>query len=382
MNKRFQMIKEWCQRLKSKISTAARKKDNLMIFAAVFAAIAVMLGVTAAFMLKPAKYEDGDAEPDPVVHDSTLRHPLTGEVLEEELATLPLVYAVMVENSADAWPLSGVEDAFLVIEAPVEGNIPRFEVFFSGEHDEDVIGARAVDKIGPVRSARPYYLDWADEFNAIYAHVGGSPEALEVIRERDREGFYNLDEFFQSEYFWRDVPRRVAPHNVYTSTDDLWESSIELKYNLPAYDSWLFKNDAPIGIDPLSLVINWGEGNLYDVEWVYDPGTNAYTRKQDGSLEKTQDGDTIVANNVIVMASDITVIDSVGRRRIRTLGSGDALVVQDGKIILGTWKKPTVDDRLRFYDAEGNEIKMNAGKTWIEVVPSLDRAETVKELQQ
>lgn len=379
MNKRFESLKTWFTKLRTSFLSEARKKDNVIVFGAVFAALAVMLGVTAAFMLKPAKYEDEDIIVDEpvVVGDEAIRHPLTGEILEEELEQLPQVYAVMVENAADAWPLSGVEDAFLVIEAPVEGNIPRFEAFYFSDLDE----SRVVDKIGPVRSARPYYLDWASEFKAIYAHVGGSPEALEMISVRHREDFYDLNEFSQGEYYWRDTLRRAAPHNVYTSTDNLWEAVQELKPNDPDYDSWLFKADAPIGVDPLSLVINWGEGTLYDVEWLYDPGTNAYTRLQDGVIEKTQDGNTIVANNVVVMATDIVVIDSVGRRRLDSIGEGDALIVQDGKIILGRWKKFSADDRLRFYDAQDQEVRMNAGKTWIEVVPSLDRTETVTRLQ-
>lgn len=371
-------MKDFFKDAKKFLLVESRKKDNLLIVIAVFAAIAVMLAVTAAFMLKPAKYQNVN-KPDAVVpSDTTLRHPLTGAVLESALPSLPPVYGVMIENSADAWPLSGLEDAFLVIEAPVEGNIPRFITFFNGELDESLIAdANAVAKIGPVRSARPYYLDWSAEFNGLYAHVGGSPEALEIIGQRD---MFDLNEFFQGEYFWRDVPRRQAPHNTYTSTDRLYEASLELNTPTPEYDSWLFKSDAPIGVSPLSLTINWGEGSLYDVEWLYDPASNDYSRLQDGTAFKSQDGDQIIANNVVVMASDITVVDGEGRRHIRTLGEGDALVVQDGKIILGKWKKPSIEERLRFYDASGKEIRMNAGKTWIEVVPSIDKAATTTDL--
>lgn len=363
---------------KTYLLTESRKKENILIIVAVFAALAVMLAVTAAFMLKPAKYVPDESGGDDVAVDSTIRHPLTGDMLETQLTNLPQVFAVMIENSADAWPLSGLEDAFLVIEAPVEGNIPRFITFFSGEQAADT-QVTPVVKIGPVRSARPYYLDWSAEFDSIYAHVGGSPEALDIIGQRD---MFDLNEFFQGEYFWRDVPRRQAPHNAYTSTDRLAEAALELKTPTPTYDSWLFKDDAPIGTEsPLSLAIDWGEGSLYDVAWKYDPASNDYTRIQDGSVFKTQTGASIVANNVAVLASDITVVDGVGRRHIRTLGTGDALVVQDGTLILGTWKKDSVEDRLRFYDATGKEIRMNAGKTWIEVVPSLDRATTKTDLQ-
>jgi hypothetical protein len=373
MNKQLEAVRAWLLELKRTILVESKKKDNLVIFLAVFSALIVMLAVTAALLLKPASY-DGEALGDDgaVEIDVTqeLRHPLTGAVLDAPLESRPQVFGVMVENSADAWPLSGIEDAYLVIEAPVEGGIPRFITFFATDME--------VAKIGPVRSARPYYLDWNDELGGLYAHVGGSPEGLDLIRQF---GTADLNEFFQGEYFWRDTARRAAPHNVYTSTELLTESLEEFDLEVPDYDSWLFKVDAPLDVDALSLTVDWGSGDLYDVKWAYEPESNRYLRMQGVDVVNSQDGDPVLANNVIVMAADITVVDSVTRRHIQTTGEGDALVVQDGRIILGRWKKSTRTDRLRFYDAAGQEIKMNAGKTWIEVVPSLDRAATVKDLQ-
>ncbi len=369
MNKRLQVLKAWILNTRVACMAAARRRDNLILFGSVFAALTVMLAVTTVFLLKPARYSEVDLAKNQVsVADDSLRHPLTGEVLTTTLERFPLVYGVMVENSADAWPLSGVEDAFLVIEAPVEGNIPRFEAFYSSD--------KYVDKIGPVRSARAYYLDWASEFNAIYAHVGGSPEALDIVSERDRVNVYDLNEFFQGEYFWRDVVRRAAPHNVYTATDRLWESSIELKTNLPEPETWLFKHDAPTTTAPLSLNIDWSASNLYDLVWTYDLDSNTYVRHQNYELVKSTDGDLIHTNNLVVLATDIGVVDSLGRLQIRTLGEGDALLMQDGKLVLCKWKKPSLEARLRFYDLSGQELHMNAGQTWIEIVPSLDRAET------
>ncbi len=347
-----------------------KKRDRLVVGVAVLVALATILAVTVILLLLPARYdsESLDKETDLLTTDKSLRHPLTGAVLGAELATLPQVYAVMIENSADAWPLSGIEEAFLVIEAPVEGNIPRFIVFFA----DDMV----VAKIGPVRSARPYYLDWNDELSGLYAHVGGSPEALDLIQEF---GTFDLNEFFQGEYFWRDTARRAAPHNVYTSTELLAEALKELEPEAPSYEPWLFKIDAPLDVDPLSLIIDWGQGDVYEVKWSYEPESNRYWRHQGNAVVNTAFGDAVHANNVIVMAADITVVDSVGRRHIETVGEGDALLVQDGKIILGRWQKPTRTDRLRFYDSEGGELRMNAGKTWIEVVTALNQVTTVVE---
>jgi hypothetical protein len=307
------------------------------------------------------------AERNPVSSDNDVpletavnRDPLTGLKLAAPLEHLPQVFAVMVENSYEAWPLSGLDQAFLVIEAPVEGNIPRFVTFF--EEGEDV------KKIGPVRSARPYYLDWADEFAALYAHVGGSPEALDLISTNKTTK--DLNEFSQGEYFWRDNVARFAPHNAYTSTDLLTDALTEVGRSTREYTSWLFAEATPSG-EEISPTIDWESGSTYDVTWRYDKATNTYQRLQGTSPVKTSAGTSILANNVVVLETDITVVDALGRRHARTTGEGKAMLYNNGTKVVATWKKPTRTDRLRFYDATGNEVTFVPGKTWIEVIPDI-----------
>ncbi|MBU1126450.1 MAG: DUF3048 domain-containing protein [Patescibacteria group bacterium] len=299
------------------------------------------------------------------ITDELPRHPLTGVAIDEEYKTLPQVFGIMVENSADAWPLSGIDDAFLVIEAPVEANIPRFIVFFS---DED-----ATAKVGPVRSARSYYLDWNDEFDAVYAHVGGSPEALELIR--DKFETIDFNQFWHGEYFYRSTAR-YAPHNVYTTIENLTSALEELDLKKPEYGTWLFKNDEPVENNGKSLSVNFADGTTYDLDWRYNQKTNDYTRYQGTSIMRLDYGDTVEVNNVAVIATDIKIIDNEGRKSIVTVGEGDALLAQDGKVIVCRWRKEERTERLRFFDIDGEEIKMNAGKTWIEVVSSLSQVTT------
>jgi hypothetical protein len=305
----------------------------------------------------------------PIVSDSVIRHPLTGVLLSEEKSVLPYVFGVMIENAADAWPLSGVNDAFLVIEAPVEGSIPRFLAFYSDDQITD-------DPIGPVRSSRPYYLDWVEEFDAVYVHVGGAPAALEAIKQR---GIVDLDQFFQSEYFYRNTTTRYAPHNVYITHDALSRSLDEMNarydHEVPDYASWSFA-ESSVSSDalPLSIHIAWSNASLYDIEWKYSPSTNEYMR--------TQGGVTYAANNVIAVVTDIATIpgDDKGRKTVRTIGEGVMHLFHNGEEIIGTWKKPIAQDRLRFYDEDGDEIAMNPGKTWIEILSSRDRFTVEKEM--
>ena len=331
---------------------------NLFILAG---GIFVLTGVVSALMTIPGSlfYDRGPQERIvPSAIAAVPRHPLTGEVISAPLSVLPQVFGMMIENAADAWPLSGVDDAFLVIEAPVEGNIPRFIAFYSDDQD--------VSRIGPVRSARLYYLDWNAEFQGIYGHVGGSPEALEDILEN---GTLDLNQFFQSEYYYRDELTRYAPHNVYTSTNILKESIAEIreKYDVdvPSYESWTFTDGVSQSSTVATTHIEWGSG--YDVDWTYDPSTNTYHRSQGGN--------TYTANNVVVIATDIGTIpgDDKGRRTVRTIGEGPMMLLQNGtrNSVPWTWKKTSASSRMRFYDETGKEVPMNAGKTWIEVIDDL-----------
>ncbi|OGL94907.1 hypothetical protein A2348_05470 [Candidatus Uhrbacteria bacterium RIFOXYB12_FULL_58_10] len=296
------------------------------------------------------------------VESPVFRHPLSGLQVSEDLSILPRVYAVMIDNSVDAWPPSGVDRAFLVIEAPVEASIPRFEAFFSADTD--------VEKIGPVRSARPYFIDWANEFDALYAHVGGSNAALDLIAST---GTFDLNEFYNGVFFWRSSDR-YAPHNTYTSTALLAAAvaKAEERGRAPEtlYGTWKFIDDEKSEDGEKKGVTVQYNSALYSVHWEYDAETNAYLRSQGGREAKTADGTRLTANNIVVMVTDVAVLDSVGRRSVRTTGEGKAWLLQDGKTIEITWKKPSVSERLAFYDADGNQVAMGAGNTWIEVIPS------------
>lgn len=363
-------MKRLIKKIKKLMKDYGPSKRRLSSFKEVWIAIfgaTVVLGVVALAVFstinKVAPEEDVKGETEEV--QGELRHPLTGEVLEEVLETLPQVFGVMVENSADAWPLAGIDEAFLVIEAPVEGTIPRFITFF---HEES-----GVAKIGPVRSARPYYLDWNDELDAVYAHIGGSPEALDMIKY-DYDTI-DLNQFWQSEYFYRQTTGRYAPHNVFTTSGRLKSALNELELDEPNYEAWKFKDDYPIENpeDARSIRVDFAGGTTYDVEWRYDGETNQYIRYQGRTPMRMENGFGVTANNVIVIATDIRSIDSVDRKKIVTVGEGDGLVIQDGISITVRWRKEERTTRLRFFTKDGEEVKMNAGKTWIEIVSTMSQ---------
>ncbi|MGB9680810.1 MAG: DUF3048 domain-containing protein, partial [Minisyncoccia bacterium] len=123
--------------------------------------------------------------------------------------------AVSIENHPESRPQSGLDKASLIFESPTEGGITRFLAFFV-END--------VQKLGPVRSARTYFLDWLSEFDGIFAHCGGNADALALIPSYNIK---DLDEFNFPKIYWRTYDR-YPPHNLYTKTDNLWQKAEEL----------------------------------------------------------------------------------------------------------------------------------------------------------
>ena len=278
----------------------------------------------------------------------------------------PPLVGVMVENSSDAWPLAGLSSASVVYEAPAEGDIPRFLAIYPA--------ASAVLKVGPVRSARPYYVDWIREYGrALYLHVGGSPHALEMLSSGKEVLDWN--QFFHGASFWRSTDRG-APHNVYTSSQ-LWQKAL-----------------ADVGISARQTWTGWTFGEIpscqsacashvtvsflpptYTVHWRYASSTNDYTRFQGKKRQLDDDTKGILANTVIIQRVTAKVIDDIGRKEVQTYGQGEALIFQSGDMITGTWKKDGQTGRTRWLDANGLDIPLQAGHIWVEVVPQYGQVE-------
>lgn len=268
--------------------------------------------------------------------------------------------AVMIENLVASRPPSGLSKANLVYEALVEGGITRFMAIYAGHE--------TIAEIGPVRSARPYYVDWVLEYNAMYAHAGGSPEALGNI------GKYNvldLSQFRNAPNYWRDSTR-PEPHNLYTSSNRLFFGLRDKKItSTPDYTKWLFKDDAQTADRPTitkTIAIDFSSSS-YKVEYTYDATRNDYARNLAGQPHLDKDGSAIRAKNVVIQKMKTTLADEQ-RLAMTTIGQGEAIIFRDGVAVSGRWEKKDRNSRTLFYDDSGKEIAFDAGTTWIEVVPT------------
>jgi len=288
--------------------------------------------------------------------------PLSGLLTEPERAQrTPL--AVVIENHPEARPQSGLNKASLVYETFAEGGITRFLAVFQ---EEDVAD------IGPVRSARVYFVEWANSHKAFFAHVGGNSDALDLIQKFK---VYDINQFYFGNYFWRDA-KRYAPHNVYTTTDKLRAAGQSKSYPVTnaKNQSLIFKKQASEAERPVDFSLKINFNTSFAVTWSYSQKDNNFKRSMLGAKQVDKNtGEQVVAKNILIGFSDFSNGKSrTGEQKvnIRTTGSGSAIMYIDGVKSSGTWKRPSQDSLIRFYDTSGSEVKLNPGTTWIEFVPT------------
>lgn len=291
------------------------------------------------------------AAPQPTTEPSRL----TGVEVSPELNKRP-VTGVMIENSPDARPQSGLKDAGIVYEAIAEGGITRFLALFQEAQP---------NYIGPIRSVRPYYLDFLMPFDAAIAHVGGAPQALQDIKTL---GVKDLDQFYNSGAYYR-VSTRYAPHNMYSEMGKLDALNASKGFNSSTFTSFLRKKDKPSATpNAKSIDINIS-GYLYNTHYDYDMGSNSYLRSEAGKPHVDERSGAQLQPKVVLALVMSRGIASDGQHtNYGTVGSGHMYVFQDGTVSEGTWTKTDRKAQFTFTDSSGAPIKLNAGQTWITIV--------------
>lgn len=311
--------------------------------------------------------------------------PLNGQLISQERSQMPVV-AVMIENSPPARPQVGLDKADVVYETLAEGGITRFMALFQNE-DAEVVG--------PVRSARSYFAEIVREYNAWYAHVGGSVDGIKFIKQND---LHDLDQFFIDKPFWRDSSRiktRGFEHSMYTSILAL-RNYVKGQAELGNFESWGFKDDAPAATTQTltqaapqaqnsaqTISVNFSFPSFL-AQWKYDSVKNVYNRSNGGVAHvDAQSGQQLFAKNVIVQYVKMTPILNQQKGddsalKLDLIGSGDGLLFRDGQMIPITWKKAKSGDHTQFYYADGadgasggalngQKIQLNRGVTWVEL---------------
>lgn len=302
---------------------------------------------------KPVIVQKEEVKPPP--KPTTERSRLTGLPVSPETNLLP-VTGVIIENSPDARPQAGLYQAGIVFEAIAEGGITRFLTLFQESQP---------DFLGPVRSVRPYFLQWLQGFDAAIAHAGGSPAALAKIRA---EGIKDLDQFANGGPYRR-VNTRYAPHNLYTNVGDLIALGRSKGYNSSTFTSLLRKDDKPAAAVTARVIDLNISSALYNVHYDYDAPTNSYKRSQAGRPHTDEKNGLQLNPKVVIALVMAKGIDSDGQHTVyATTGGGPAYFFQDGEVIVGTWAKGADKEQFKFLDSAGAAIALNAGQTWISIV--------------
>ncbi|MBI3397276.1 DUF3048 domain-containing protein [Candidatus Woesebacteria bacterium] len=316
----------------------------------------------------------------------------------------------MIENHADARPESGLSKADVVYEAVAEGGITRFmSVFYCGTAAENV-------KAAPIRSARIYYVNFAAGYgtNPIFLHQGGANDfcadcpggvkprseidpqvnayaVLDKLKWRngqygnDMDGGFNIGFpiIVRNQYRLSSTPA-AWEHSVVADLDEVYKEADKRGFTnvdkngtpwTDGFRKWLFQ-DGLASASPSTSDIKfsfWSGKPEYDVEWKYDSASNSYKRFNGGAEHKDWEFDKpqLSAKNVVIMfAKEKGPVDTEHHLFYQVIGTGKALIFQNGQVIEGTWSKNSQLDREVFYDTNGKEVQIVRGQTWVEIVPS------------
>lgn len=332
------------------------RNQKIMVASALTGLLVVLGGLLWYYVLRA---EPAPPPPPPVVKEeeppkpTTVASPLTGMQVKPELAALPTT-GVMIENSPDARPQSGLYDAGVVFEAIAEGGITRFLALFQESKPE---------YIGPVRSVRPYYLDFLAPFDAPIAHAGGSGQALAELRS---QGFKDLEAFQNPNHYSR-VSNRYAPHNLYTGRSKLLELQKSKGWSKSKFTGFARKEEKK-ATTPNAKSIDFSISSFYyNPHFDYDAKSNSYKRVMAGSPHTDEKARKQINPKVVVamvMGHHYAGIYSV----YGVNGKGKVYVFQDGTVTGGTWEKKSRKHQFIFKDSKGKELGLNPGQTWISIV--------------
>lgn len=324
-------------------------------------------------VIEPPAIEEVEAEEEiveEVINKNLAVNPLTGLLISKEAANRRPV-AVMINNLKQALPQSGIGQADIIYEALAEGNITRLLAVFQ---EFDAV------KIGPVRSARHYYLNFAFDHDAIYVHYGQSPQAdvaIKLLKADNINGLSYLDNILA----WRDPVRSkqkgMLEHSLYTNAERIMQAWDTVKYSKDFKPGWKpmlsFSNEewTPKGEVANSVFLPFA--NTLINEFHYDEASKLYKRVQYNQAHIDElTNQQLETKNIIVQYTKITHIpnDKEGRRDMELVGSGNGVYITNGQAIPITWSKKDAKIPTEYKDEYGQVLKLNKGKTWIIVFPN------------
>lgn len=305
----------------------------------------------------PVEIPEPEPEPEIVVPEG-IQSPLSGIYGPEEVVNGRIMAIVFDNHPAARWQ-AGLKYAEIVYEYPVEGTFTRYMGLFLLNHPDG--------QIGPVRSARPYLVTKAYEFDAIFVHVGGSEAAKSDARNLKVAEIDGLTS--SPRVFWRESSKK-APNNLYTSMDELRKVQKDKGFrDKSEIEGFIFVGeDVPMTGSPANNVeIIYNKSN--NTRFEYNNESETYLRFKDGKPHVDEsDGSQLKADNIIIQKTNIKVLDNEGRLGIAVEGEGSGLYISRGLSQEITWSKKSRSGKTFYFDSSGNEIQLKPGITWIQII--------------
>ena len=342
------------------------KKKKIVVFVILIVLVIFISGGVLAYKIITENSKKNEISNNEEIKDE----PIVVELENEEEKKINIYQgndrpiAFMIDNHKSAQPQAGLNDAYLVYEIIVEGGESRLMALFKGKN---------LDKIGPIRSSRHYFLDYAMENDAIYVHYGWSPQAQSDISTYNINNINGISE--SSKTFWR-VKDKSAPHNAVTSTDEILKAAQKKNYRTTSDEESVLNYvttevDLENGQIAKKVTIPYSTSNK--VSYEYDSNTKMYIRYSKGKKQADWvTGEDIKTKNIIItFAKNYTLNDGENKDRqgLNNIGNLDGYYITNGKAIKITCNKASRTAKTIYKDLNGNEIEVNDGNTFIQICP-------------
>jgi len=273
--------------------------------------------------------------------------------------------AIMLDNNIGEESHAGLQDSYINYEIIVEGGLTRIMALYKDKN---------VSLIGPVRSSRHYFLDYALESDSIYVHYGWSPYAEKDIKEMKVN---NINGLTDTNQFWRDTTLS-SPHNVFTSTEKI-RSYLSTKNYSEKSNNWKLLNYSietinlnttnsaeALPADKISIEYSYYQSRSY----TYDSENKYYLRSTNGKAHLDKETkNQLNYKNIIIEYVNNRNLDKEGRQDLTTIGTGLGYYITNGYAIPIKWTKSSRNDKTKYTYANGTEVKVNDGNTFIQIVP-------------
>jgi len=284
--------------------------------------------------------------------------PLSGEPASQELTARPVVVAI--NNHPLARPQSGLSQADIIVELLAEGNITRLLAVYESEMP---------GRVGPIRSARDYFIDLANGYSAFFVAHGYSPDAKAMLDRGEIDHVNGMQ--YDGSYFQRSSDRK-APHNSYSSGENILAAAEAVNATMTLASSqmprYTFSEQPVSGEVVKELTVRYSTDENFSSTYSFDEETDFYTRISGG--QETQDaetGDSLKLSNVIILEVPHQTIDAEGRQALDLEAGGNAWLVRNGTMQQTTWQSD--NGLMRLYTGS-TEMELAPGQTWIHLIPT------------